>query len=211
MLASPVTGQRGVCHVTVVNKHLSFCRTDVAPELTGKSDAGTYAAGVVCRDADDDARVGMRGEVFRGIMVRASLIGSMRRGVTYVEPSAVVRRFHSCVLILDEELPKRLIVLREVSLHVALQSVGLLIVALPQGLTDGGNALVGIGRKDLHVARLARPQRDVVQRDFVPLRTAIDDAAHRAVADYQCFLEELRRLVVVQRLRLCHRRPTDEN
>ena len=43
------------------------------------------------------------------------------------------------------------------SLHVALQTVGLPVVALAERLTDGGDGFVGVGRIDLHITRLARP------------------------------------------------------
>ena len=101
------------------------------------------------------------------------------------------------VQILYRELSQRLIVLREMALHLALQLVGLLIVALAQRLANDRNRFVGLRRIDVHVAGLARPQRDVVQRDAIGLRAAIDNAAHGAITNHQCLLKVSGRFVVV--------------
>ena len=112
---------------------------------------------IVSGQTNDDARIGMGGKVFGGILVHTPMIYRVCRCIADVEPTAVVADVALGVQILNRELPQGLIVLREVSLHLALQAVSLPIVSPQQSLPNGRDGLVRLGRIDVHVAGFARP------------------------------------------------------
>ena len=60
-----------------------------------------------------------------------------------------------------------------------------------------------IWRKNLHIAGFARPKRNIIQGDFILLRSTIDDTTHSAVTYHQSLLEEYCRFVVMQHLCTC--------
>ena len=130
------------------------------------------------------------------------MIDRMRRRIANVEPTLVVADCLQRVQIFNRQLSERLIILREMSLHLPLQTVSLTIILPTKSLTDSRNRLMCIGRIHIHVARFTRPQRDVIQRNLVRLRSAIDDATHRTVANRKGFFKILRWTVVVQGLRV---------
>ena len=55
-----------------------------------------------------------------------------------------------------------------------------------------------MARIDIHITGFARPERDVIERDFLLRGTSIDDSAHGAVADDEGFLEKVRWTVIPQ-------------
>ena len=208
LLGIVVARQGGIACIAVHRQRaIERCRRQVR-QLAAHRHPCTDALGMVGRDSDDDARVWMGGEVFHGILIRSAMPDRVRRGIADVEPALIIAHRLQRVQKLDGQVAQRLIVLREMSLHLPLQAVSLPIVSLLQCLADGGDGLVGLRRIDVHVAGLARPQRDVVERDALPLRTAIHHAAHRTVTDGERLFEVHRRMIVVQRLR--HRLPHDE-
>ena len=85
------------------------------------------------------------------------MVDRVGSGFANVEPSAVVAHFTFLVEVFYLYLAERLVVLGEVSLHISLQTVSLLVVATAKSLSDGRYALVGIGRVHFHVAGFARP------------------------------------------------------
>ena len=118
---------------------------------------------IIGRDADDDAGVGMRGEIFHRIFKISATIDGVRSRIADVKPTTIIAGNNSRVHILNRELSQRLIILRKMSLHLPLQTVCLPIIVLSQSFTDSRNRLMCIRRINVHVARLARPQRDVIQ------------------------------------------------
>ena len=195
-----VTGERGVAGIAVGDEGVAVFGAAAVAQLATEREARVDAAGVVGGDLDDDAGVGVRGEIVGGIERGAAVVERAGRGVADVEPTAIAGDGLGGVEILNGELSQGLVVLREMALHVALQAVGPAVVAAAERLADGRNGLVGLGGIDLHVAGFAGPQRDVVERDTVAVGAAVDDAAHGAVADDQRLLEVLRRPVIMQNL-----------
>ena len=175
----------------------------LALQLTGKSDASADSVGIVRSKAYDNTRVRMCGKIFCRVTIAASPVGSMGRSITDVQPTAVFSHALTCIQIVNSQLTKRLIVLREVPLNIPLQPVCLRIIAFAQRLTNGRNALVCIRREDFLARRFSRPKRNVIQRNFVLLCATIDNAAHSAIADDQSLFEERCRFVIVQSLRSC--------
>ena len=211
LLGIIIAGQRCIAGIAVSNEGIPVLYAATMSQLTTQGEAGPDALGVRCGDAYHHARVGVRGKILRGVAIAPALITGVCRRITDVQPAPIIRHRRHRVQVLNSQLPQWLVVLREMALHLALQLVSLLVVTLSQGFAYGGNSLVGIGRIDVHVAGLTRPQRDVVERDAVGLGTTIDDAAHGAVAYHQRLLEIVGRPVIVQRLcpaREGHQRPS---
>ena len=200
LLGLVVAGQRGVAGIAVGDEGVAVLGAAAVAQLATEREARVDAPGVVGGDLDDDAGVGVCGEIVGGIERGAAVVERAGRGVADVEPTAIAGDGLGGVKILNGELSQGLVVLREMALHVALQAVGPAVVAAAERLADGRNGLVGLGRIDLHVAGFAGPQRDVVERDTVAVGAAVDDAAHGAVADDQRLLEVVRRPVIMQNL-----------
>ena len=130
ILPSPIVGQRVIGNIAFVNEHLAFFRTHLILQLTGKPNSGTDTFRIVCCNADDNARIRVRGKILCGLSVSTSLIGCMSRSIADIQPTAVAcnRRFR--IQIIYGKLAQRLVVLTEMPLNITLQLVGFLIITL---------------------------------------------------------------------------------
>ena len=152
---------------------------------------------LACRgQAQHNHRVGRRGKVVARLRLASAEVLRPCGGVADVQRAAVGGYLGRLVQVGNGQLPQGLVVLAIVSLHLALFAVGSAVVLFVQQLADDGDGPMGVGRGHLAVG-LARPEGQVVQREHVALRAAIDDGPHRAVAYHQRLLEVFRRSVVV--------------
>ena len=165
----------------------------------GEAQAGRDALVGGGGEADDEHGVGRRGKIVGGEGFPVPEVLCAGRGVTDVEPAAVVgyagRVFP--VGILYGQRAEGLVVFAVVPLYLPLQAVGFAVVLAVEGFAYGGYGLVGIGRRDLPVG-LAGPEGDVVQGDALGVGPSVEDGSLRAVSDDEGFLEIGGRAVVVE-------------
>ena len=148
------------------------------------------------RQAQHNHRVGRRGKVVARLRLASAEVLRPCGGVADVQRAAVGGYLGRLVQVGNGQLPQGLVVLAIVPLHLALFAVGSAVVLFVQQLADDGDGPMGVGRGHLAVG-FARPEGQVVQREHIALRAAIDDGPHRAVAYHQRLLKVFRRSVVV--------------
>ena len=186
--------------VSVYGKPVVGCRYGgwllrLVAEADGDGRLGTQA--------HHDGAIGRGHEVVGRYALAATQIGIVSSSISQVEPSGIAldARF---VAIVEYQFAQRLVLFGTVALHLQHTFLGRLVVLAEEGFANAREGLVRIGIEDLP-SRFARPEGYVVQFQPVLLRAAIDDGTQSAVSDYEGFLEEVCRPVVMEgeRILLC--------